>query len=59
MKGGRRSSRVGFQEADVLSASDADPATAGEHGGGTDSFVQDIPAAVDPRRSGAERQVTS
>ena len=59
MKGGRRSPRVGCQEADVLSAGDANPATAGEHGGGTDSFVQDIPAVVDPRRRAAERQVTS
>ena len=58
MKGGCRSPIVGCHAADFPSA-DANPAAAGERGGGTDRFVQDIPAVVDPRRRAAERQVTS
>ncbi len=58
MKVGRRSPGVGCHEADFPSAADANPATAAACGG-TDSFVQDIPAVVDPRGRDAERRVTS
>ena len=58
MKDGRRSPIVECHAADFPLA-DANPAAAGERGGGTDSIVQDIPAVVDPQGRGTGRRVTS
>ena len=59
MKGGRRSPSDRCHEADFPSAAGANPASVGERGGGTDSFVADIPAVVVPRRRAAGREVTA